>query len=144
MAISHAWTVLCDRSIIDRDTNNISLDVIEQVRVRVDSTPSPGEPTLVPQARVRIVSLWYRESETPERGTVFVALRTPSGRQVEQSFELNMDQKRVRSITELVGLHVDVSGIYKFIISLEQPGVERREVAVVPLEIGIESMSSAE
>ena len=43
--IEHAWSVLCTRSVTDRESNNISLfEVIEQIST-VGPAPPPGAPT---------------------------------------------------------------------------------------------------
>ena len=41
--INHAWTVICEKSIIDRDTNNVSLDVLEQVNFKMPLLPKEIE-----------------------------------------------------------------------------------------------------
>lgn len=60
--IHHAWTVLCARSLIDRDTNNISLDVLEQLNVQIPP-PLQGAGGFVLPARLEVVSLWFRAAE---------------------------------------------------------------------------------
>mgnify|MGYP001582182729 CR=1 FL=1 len=36
--IKHAWTTVCSKTLIDKDTNNISLDIAEQINIFFIST----------------------------------------------------------------------------------------------------------
>ncbi len=68
--IDHYWTVLCSKSVIDKDANTISLfDVLEQITVYGD--PPPGGKTGGIPMEHSIVSLWGRTDEDrPAKGTV--------------------------------------------------------------------------
>ena len=57
--VEHAWSVLCDRAIIDQQTNNIVLNVIEHVKFTHEAEET-GKPLLM-RLNGELVSLWYKE-----------------------------------------------------------------------------------
>ena len=74
--IRHVWSVLCEKSIIDRDTNNISLDVLERVAMTLQG--SREDRVLVPTP-IRLVSLWQHDGESSEPGRARVRVLGPGG-----------------------------------------------------------------
>ena len=61
--IKHAWSVLCERAVTDKETNNVTLSVMEQATFQYSAMGAkPGERILVPISG-RFVSLWYRDEK---------------------------------------------------------------------------------
>jgi hypothetical protein len=54
--IAHAWTLVGDRCLIDRDHDTVSLDALEVIYV---DKPDDGVAAMVP-CQLEVVSLWYR------------------------------------------------------------------------------------
>src|SRR6478735_7312215 len=83
--IEHAWSVICDKSFIDRDTNLVSMDAFEQIDIKVPGGEAASPHSFVIPCNVMIVSLWYR-SGTPyaegERAHARVQLLAPGGREL--------------------------------------------------------------
>jgi hypothetical protein len=140
--IKHAWTVLCDKTITDRETNNISLDAIEEVRFALPAPPADAEGILVPY-RHEIVSLWYRSDPAlPERGRTRMRTFAPGGEPVigaEAEIDL-VATPRLRTMSRFPGLPVPRSassgGRYWYVVELEQDG-RWLEVARVPFEVAV-------
>ena len=131
--IAHAWTTLCDRVVIDRDSDNLSLDTIEAIYV---NKGDDGQPALVP-CQLEVVSLWYRRD--PSQGALQRAhicvlspeLETLAHRSIDVDLRA-VQRLRTRSLIE--GLLVRRTGTYYVAVDLLD-GNPAREVARIPLQV---------
>lgn len=139
--MNHIWTVVCERSITDIESNNISLiHVIEQIKFRevpADKVP-PGEPTRIGASRFEVVSLWGRGNPNePETADAKIIFCSPTGQELAQN-KMNIDlteYKRIRTRWMFFGLlPYSGDGEYTFVVQQEVDGEWRTE-AEVPLEI---------
>jgi hypothetical protein len=143
--IQHAWTVVCEKSVIDKDTNNISLDVLEQLNINVPTIPSDAEGVIFP-VRMEIVSLWYRTSdENISKAEGRVRIEASTGEAVV-SADIGIDfskSSRYRTRARLGGLPIpkDSSGNYYTIVELKVDG-KWVEVSKVPLEVNLQQVKS--
>src|SRR3989338_249472 len=97
--IKHAWTVLCQKSIMDQETNNISLDVLEQLNVKDLSFPEEAKGIIFP-IQMEIVSLWYRtQKDQGLKGKSQQRIIAPNGEEVgKTNIEINLlNHQRYRS-----------------------------------------------
>ena len=146
--IRHIWTVLCQRSLIDIDSNNISLiDVIEQISM---SAPTPSEQQSKGQIQVgtvpfnfEVVSLWSRAEESqPALGQCRVTLLSPSG-PLGEANHVPVDLRkyeRTRIRQRFGGLSVSKAGQYFFRVEYRDDGeTEWCEVGAIPFKVIIES-----
>lgn len=133
--MKHIWSVLCSRAVIDRDTNNISLqNVIEQLNIQAE----PSEGAAIP-FQMEVVTFWTRDDpETPIRENSRVKLLSPKGKTIG-SFEAEIDMtdhERSRSKLTLQGLPISSEGIFLFRIERQHPESLRwRKVAELPLQV---------
>jgi hypothetical protein len=131
--IAHAWTALCDRCTVDRDTDNLSLDTLEAISV---AKPDDGAPALVP-CRLEVVSLWYRRD--PDQGgqqRARVCVLSPDLvllARVPVDVDLRLTQ-RVRTRCVIDSLLVERPGTYFVTVDVLESG-PAREVARVPLQV---------
>lgn len=131
--IDHVWTVLCSRAVVDKSSNNVSLqNVIEQVAVEAE--PTPG--ALIAM-RPQVVTLWARsEPDNPVRGRARLTMRGPSGKDfglVESEINLS-EHQRYRSLATLEGLPAEEAGRHWIIVESREEGEgEWREVDRIPL-----------
>ena len=133
--ISHAWTVICDKSIIDRETNNISLYVLEEISI----ISPPREPGAIIQVAIQIsiVSLWYRtDHDQPARSQTRISLISPDKTTIaSMDSEIDLDTYyRARTIGIINGLPVEESGRYYFRVELLK-NEQWEQVACVPLQV---------
>jgi hypothetical protein len=142
MSVEHAWTVVCDKTIIDRETNNISLDSAEQLNVEL-LPPTGDAPGVMLAARISIASLWYRSPvDQPAKANHRMRVIAPNQETVGQTDAVVdlTEHTRTRTISKLPALPVPKAafggGWYYFVIELETNG-EWRQVAKVPLEFQI-------
>lgn len=136
--VEHIWSVLCQSSVIDSDSNNISIhNVLEQVNIQ-GIPPGEGKTGVVPQA-FQIVSLFSRtELENPSSATCRMKIRRPNG-DITKEFEFDADltQKvRMRYRNIFSGLGIFEAGLYRFDIEIKQSGSDDwKSVARIPLEV---------
>jgi hypothetical protein len=133
--IDHVWTVICSRSIIDRDTNNVSIyNVIEQINV-----PGEPQPDRVLDIIVEIVTLWVRSDfDVPSHGDARLTFISASGqRGGSVEFELDLSEfERLRTRRLFEGLPVAEPGRHTWLVELRNEGEEEwQEVASVPLKV---------
>lgn len=135
----HVWSVLCSRSVIDRDSNNLSLhNVIERLTIRGEL-----EPGTVTRCPMELVSLWsLDESADITQSKARLTLLTPSGTSLgseEYSMDLSV-APRLRHRTRLDGIPVEESGEYRFVVELQVKDLTWEQVARVPLSIVVDPL----
>jgi hypothetical protein len=133
--IHHVWTVVCSRAVIDRDSNNVSLqNVVEQLTI----SREPG-PVAIPVS-LDIMTLWARaDPDVPTKGRARTTFLSPSGVVNDGPFEYDIDlskHRRYRSRGHIQPLRVEEAGRHTFRVELQKEGeTEWRQVASIPLEI---------
>jgi hypothetical protein len=140
--IRHIWTVLCSRSITDKDTNNISLlDVIEGIQLQVKKGTNKEEVSI--PFPFQWVTFWAREKgeeDKPTDGRVKDIVLGPSGKIIfTKEYEVDLSQsKRTRFVRNFQGMPAPDSGQYTFRTQVRN---EHRnvweDVSEVPLEVSI-------
>lgn len=147
-AVKHVWSVLCRHSIIDNESNNISLqEVLEKLHMDIGIKAKNPQPTLdkitVP-FRFEIVTLWSREDykDKEERKVdVKIEIFDPHGKRIGEmvnSFVLTPNFKRMRGRARSENMSLTVSGKYVFRVSGKEKGdKDFDKVAELPLEVEI-------
>lgn len=135
--IIHVWSVICQRSVIDKDSLNISLfDVLEQLNL-AGTLPEDKNKQIIIPIRFELVSLWAREQyDKPVRGMAKLSTSYPSGDIIEGP-QINIDltvHPRTRSRIVFNGLPFKESGRHVFLIQIRK-GDKWKEVARLPIEI---------
>ena len=135
--INHIWTVICRDSIIEVDTNSISLHrVIEQINV--SSEPKPQG--VLPLA-FEVVSFWTRaNTDVPSIAKSRIKIISPSGNQINEEdieIEINLTtSERFRSRTRFGGFLAGEPGCYWFYIDFQQDtSSDWERVAGIPVTI---------
>ena len=134
--IDHVWTVICSRAVIDKESNNFSLqNVLEKVTIY--GAPSPR--TQIPES-FDIVTTWIRSDPgMPCRGAMRLTFVLPSGEIFGSVMELNIEltqNERYRQKIHFQGLPAAEAGRHIARVELQNEGEsEWRQVAAIPLEI---------
>ncbi|HWN42141.1 MAG TPA: hypothetical protein VNW71_07945 [Thermoanaerobaculia bacterium] len=112
----HIWTVLCSRSVIDKDTNQVSLfDVVESVTAKLLQPLPPAPKVGLLAFRSELVTLWKRSSDDEKVVTFKSEIITPDGREVATStMEAEFTQPRLRINFKAEALPIVGSGTYLF------------------------------
>lgn len=144
MTAHHAWTVVCQKSITDKETDNISLDVLEQLNIKVPPLPDTAKGIIFP-VHIEIISLWYREpQEQPATSNVRLKLFSSSHEEIFDPLLVKVDLSnhkrfRMRVPLERIPLPKDAKGNFYFTVEVES-GDAWIEVARTPLEINLETL----
>jgi len=140
--IDHVWTVFCSRAVIDKRTNNVSIqNIIEQITIKGEPKSDAAIPIVC-----EVVTLWARaDFDVPAQGRLRLAYLSPSGK-VLNSMEREIDlskSRRYRIQTIFQGLPVEEPGRYTFRVELENED-EWHQVATIPLEVVFEPPEETE
>jgi len=132
--IEHIWSVLCLKSIVDSDTNLISLfEIIEELTIQ-----SYTETGITP-VEFEITTCWFRENAGKEKEYEYkISLITPLGKDKggpDIQLQLKKGIQRIRSRTRFQAFPVEELGIYWFKVSLKGAKGKYREVASIPITI---------
>lgn len=144
--IKHVWTVLCKKSVVDRETNNITLfDVLERldVGVEIKNQKLSGLPEkVVLPFSFEIVTMWARsdfEDKIERKVEAKTEILDPNGVKignVTNNFVMSPEFRRMRSIGRLSNIGLTISGKYFFKISgKESDDKDFKNVAEIPLEV---------
>lgn len=145
----HVWSVLCDRSVIDKSTNQVSLlNVIESLNLFVDreqlskirqGEASSGEAPSF-RHRMHFVTWWVRSDiEAPETVPIRVVVISPRGDRggtAEGTVDLSKNSS-YRIQMAIDALKFLGEGRYWFVVEEQLPSEEWREVARVPLRVSL-------
>ena len=144
--IKHIWSVLCRQSVVDQQSNNVSLiSVFEQLQVDIPpaglSTMSGSKDINIP-VQYELVNFWSKTKEgEDEKGNIRIVLSDPEGKEIkriDKNLVIPQNNRRIREINKIQGIALRGSGIYYFIISIKQQGNNiYKQVAELPLEIRI-------
>lgn len=140
--LRHVWSVLCTKTVIDVETNNISLfEVIEQLQVR---RPLAGKGN----ARFHVenpfgfqwVSLWTRaEHDKATQGHARDRVFDPSGALAfGGEYEVDLRQKPRTRVRRTVSTVFKASGRYEFCTEVKS-GRTWKEVSRIPLTVSVET-----
>jgi hypothetical protein len=135
--IDHVWTVPCSSAVVDKYSNNLSIqNVVEQLNI---PEGEPAEDTILP-VEFKIVSTWVRaDPEVPAQGKGRLGLLTPPGELMAFMQEYPIDlktSKRNRAIVNLRGFPLRGPGRYVIQVELQVgDGGEWTRVAGVPIDI---------
>jgi len=142
--IKHVWSVLCQRSVVDSQTNNISIfDVFEALQVDINPTPQvkgKNNPEYNIPLQYQVVTFISKEKEDMKdiKYSIRVTLENSDGEKkilINQNLTFLAHKKRMRSINQIQGLPVSKSGVYHFIVELKENGGKFQKVADLPLEV---------
>lgn len=138
--IKHAWTVLCKKSLIDKDTNNLSInDILERLQVNLKQDVVGKKSIINIPIEYEVVSFLYRDAKGKEEDVYLrIDLRDPANvrlKKIDVSIRLKPEHLRMRTRSKIKGLALKDSGIYTFRVSIKQGNERYKEVARLPLEV---------
>lgn len=114
--MNYDFGTICESAIIDQKTNHLSLIQI------VEGFNIPKLPGIMP--RIYLVSSWSKlhDSKKSESSKARVSLVDPEQQENNKipNFEFDVvipaDKKRLRTILEISGLHLEKAGEHKFLV----------------------------
>lgn len=138
--INHIWTVICTKSVIDSETNNISLiDTIELLTVNVTSGAGNIGETINLAINFEIISLWERfPYDEPIRRSARLQVKLPDGTYGANpcTFEVNLSTThRTRSRVRVNSFEIKDEGRYLIVMELADATGSWSQKHEIPLEI---------
>lgn len=141
--VKHVWSVLCRRSVIDKESNNLSIyDVFEQLNVGLKIRQGTPQNVFNIPIDFEVVSLWVKDNKKEHyKGDFEIEVVNPSGRTAKifgQKLEMPSEMRRLRSVVRIKGLVVDEGGDYLFKVNIKKEGEKTFETVIeLPLEVNL-------
>lgn len=138
--VQHVWSVLCKQSIIDQETNSLSIiDVLEQMKIDVSVPSNASFPIKVP-IQYQIVSMWIKHDKNKQiRADIQISIVDPEKSIVSthtKELLIAKQIERMRSRVKISGFEVTKSGMYEFRIGIrEEKQSDFRSVAELPFYV---------
>lgn len=144
--IKHIWSILCRRSIVDSETNNISLyDSLEElsVGVKVKRQDAPIPQAINIPIDYEVVSFWMKENiGSHVQADTEIEIVLPdgsSGKSFPQKIDMPEKMQRIRARYRIKGFGVSMPGTYLFRIKIKESEEKQfRTVSEIPLEVKIQ------
>ncbi|OGY40898.1 MAG: hypothetical protein A2Y82_03445 [Candidatus Buchananbacteria bacterium RBG_13_36_9] len=141
--MKHVWSVLCQKSVIDSETNLISLmDCLEEFNLTIDINKGdnqiPNKLTL--PINFQIVSYWLIDN-IDKKLKIKIVLLDPDNKKINElngDFELKEKFLRYRTRINIQGLPVTKGGRYLFKIYRIEENEILKEVSELPLDVKID------
>lgn len=139
--MKHIWSVICEKSSIDFETNLLSMfNCIEEIKLVIDNTKIPKNEKLVFPAEFQIVSFWsIKDSSQNISVEIKGELVDPKGailNEFKNTLEIKSGIKRFRNRTNIQGMPITESGRYYF--KIFQKNEDKFEVvAELPLDVDL-------
>lgn len=149
--IKHVWSILCGSSVIDQQTNNLSIhNVLEQLDLTLTVPKNTGlekekvginQPVAIPFP-FQLISLFRRTNPNKVPNiNVEIELFDPIGlslQKIEFKIDFPADKSRMRSIISSPSIIVTNTGLYMFKIRIKDADQDIfQEVAEIPIEIHV-------
>lgn len=141
--IKHIWSVLCQKSVVDSESNNVSLfDVLEQLQIDIASNiPNnvSNSKNIILPIQYELINFWSKTGNGEEKADVKIILKDTTGKEVkkiEKVLTIPEKNRRMREINKIQGLPISGNGNYKFIVSIKNSNDDNyKDVAEIPLEV---------
>ena len=135
--IEHIWSIACERSTTDRETNNLSLlNILEQVNL-LGPAPDPAAKMALP-LHFELTSLWCRSNpDQAEESIGRIKMRAPNGAEIlESEFPVDLTQNiRMRTQMRSIAFPLLGTGRYTFTVEIRRADGNWEHVARIPLQV---------
>ena len=138
--MKHIWSVLCKNSIINRETNSLTLvDCIEQVNVSLKKDTTKDRQMFFIPMNFELVSLYYDEKINKERKVeIYLELQDATKKKLKDftmNFTMPKMARRLRNRIKIDSLPVTSEGLYLFKMKFREKGKKKYQVIDVPLDV---------
>ena len=139
--MKHVWSIICNNSSIDSQTNLLSLfNCIEEMKLEIDKSKMSKSDKVTIPANLQLVSFWLIDDFSKENTSdIKLELIDPTGKILNEFFNTLKSKKgvkRLRSITNIKGIQITESGRYYYRIS-QKKGNKFEVVSETPLDINL-------
>lgn len=139
--MQHIWSVLCQKSSIDFETNLVSLfECIEEVNMVFNGTQAASNEKMMIPVDWQLVNYWIVDNplneEVLEMKIDFINPEGEVFNTYKNKIETQKNMKRFRSRMNINGFEVTKSGRYNILVSYKN-GDDYAEVCKLPVDINI-------
>jgi|AntAceMinimDraft_18_1070375.scaffolds.fasta_scaffold89650_2 hypothetical protein len=139
--MKNVWSIICEKSSIDSQTNLLSLfNCIEEMKLEIDKNKMPKTDKLVIPVNFQLISLWTIENHAKENMLeIKVEFIDPKGRILNEfpnTLKSKKGDKRLRSITNIQGMQITEGGRYYYRIS-QKKGNQFEIASETPLDVNL-------
>lgn len=143
--MKHIWSILCQKSSVDKESNLISLfDCVEEISLVIDQTKAPKDDKLIVPIEFQLVSFWVFEKINKTKDNVLemkIELLDPDKKllgRFENKFKVKKGSTRFRSRISIKGLRITKNGRYTFKVRGKGEGEKgHKVVAELPLDLNL-------
>lgn len=141
--MKHVWTVFCQGSAIDTDTNLLSLfDCIDEMQLTLNKIHKEQNERIIIPGNFQMISLWLREGneKNGDKLDFKIEFVDPHNKRLidfKNSIKITDKSTRMRNRSKFNGLPVTTSGRYYFNI-LKKIGKTYKTQSTIPIDIKIE------
>lgn len=130
--VQHLWSIVCSNSVVDAESNNISLNnILEEIQVSHGKSTleeSVSRKGIIVPINFEVVSLWKKliDKNNDLNTNTEVRVIDPNGNLLAQfpyKLEIKKGLERLRTRLKFNGLKVTIPGEYTFKINIEENGV---------------------
>lgn len=137
--IKHIWSIICQNSITDLETRNISLiNSLERVQTTI-AVKSKREKILSIPINFELVSFFIRDQNDKSKLTVRILRLDPKGKELDsliKEYKFQRESFKMRNRIRISGMPLTISGIYMFKVQMKEAGQKHFiTVAELPLEV---------
>jgi len=147
--INHEWSILCSQSIVDTDTNNLSLiNLIEQLKLNINLNEGKkfdeNEGVIFPLNMV-LVSRFHKitTEEIESKCDVKIDFVSPDNKVLgsyEQEIVMAKDVRNIRMRFGITALKFTKTGLYNFVVNCKQKEENTyTSIGNVPLDVFLEA-----
>lgn len=136
------WAILCEQSIINEETGNISLiEVIDELEI---PHPPESKEVLILNFDFELVTFWQKNADDQENEYIFrLSIIAPSGKVLLQGEQVVTFNGSAKSFLKLkfAGIPITAEGSYGFRIELpKNDKTEWENIKVVSLQVNYEKL----
>lgn len=138
------WAVLCEKSIVDGQSNQISLiNVVESLSVGIqpkDNQEFPDNPKFNIPINYEIVTFWMNEGGKENSFDMMIRLIDPDGKELDtmkRTVEVKEGQIHIKFRMRINGFPANKSGKY-FVEVAKSKGVEFETMTRIPMMVNLD------
>lgn len=140
--MKHIWSVLCQKSSIDSETNLLSLfSCVEQVEIAADKIPDKQEKIVLP-VQFELIGFWTIDHPEQDNSLEFkVVILDPTGKELHaytMNYQIKKGNIRFRNRVKFPNMPISGEGRYLFQISQKKAGSKKYEIeSELPVDVKI-------
>lgn len=141
--MKHIWTILCQNSSVDSNTNLLSIfNCLEKLTLTIDKNKAPKTEELVISLGAQLISFWAIENQNKDNVLeVRVEMLDPNGKSLnksDQKIDVKKGTERFRNIMNIQQIKITKEGRYTVRMQQKKErGGDFNVVAELPLDIKI-------